>query len=116
MDLALNDTYTDLAMAGGDLITLTGRDETRQRIVVACRTGLGEWAFDINHGVSYLHMRSDPRTTDGLIRGDIVRVVSAVPGVRAVRTVDVRRDTLTRTVRVSVIVDLADGSKTEITV
>jgi hypothetical protein len=100
-DLLLDSDH-DLAWVDGDLVAVTGYQETEQAILQALRTGLGEWAFDTAAGVAYRGGWRVKPLANAVIDADVRRVILGVRGVSRIIKVDIVPDFASRHVTVSV--------------
>ena len=116
-DLLLNSDY-DLAYEAGDLVTVTGHEETQQAIVQALRTGLGEWAFDTAAGVAYRNGWRVRPLANAVIDADVRRVILGVRGVARILAVQIEPDYDTRhvTVGVEVLTTYGQAARAALTV
>lgn len=112
MDLKLDENH-DLAYAAGTLDTVenvTGdAAEVRQSLLIAFKTGLGEWPYDTTEGVAY---RTTVRTRDpdfGAISADYRRVAARRDHVTAVPNVEHTHDPESRELESTVDVETEFG-------
>ena len=109
MDLQLDHTDHDLAWTDGQLGTATGVDEIQQAILIALRTGLGEWIFDLLAGVAYRSLIRGRKRPDAVIEAEIRRVISQVDGVTRIPSVTLDHNPLTRQLTMTATVETIYG-------
>jgi len=114
MDLQL-DTDRDLVFEDGDLATVDGLDELKQRMMIALQTGLGEWAWDTSAGLAYMAIRNASASRgEALAAAEVRRVLLAIDGIQSIQEVSVSRDTGSRHLTVRALVRTVYGT-TEVT-
>lgn len=108
-DLAL-DSNGDLILTGGDLKLVQGT----AAIVQECRTALGLWAgeypFDIEVGTQWQTILNTKAISDATITAEVRRVLLNVDGVVSVDNIEIARNTVARTARISAAVRGNEGA------
>lgn len=100
-DLALDSTG-DLSFDGKDFALVQGSGAISQQLGIALRLWTGEYPFDTTLGVGWDALLNVKGVTDQQIADEVRRVALSVDGVTAVDTVDIVRDTATRTAAITV--------------
>lgn len=102
VDLQLDAKTHDLALdLRGRARLVAGAARVAQQVEVTLLTFLGEWFLDITFGVPYFEtiLVKSPNRTE--IESVIRARVKAVPGVRAVPTVEIEMEASTRRARIT---------------
>ena len=112
MDIKL-DQYGDIAveLVNGipSLVLVDGRDAIAQHLRIVLRTFKGEWFADVNVGVPYHQVIFKKGQPDSVISQTFRRVVSAIPGVKEINSLEIIRDNGTRSVRIQLVIQTTDG-------
>lgn len=118
VDLKINHLLDgDLVIRHGKLQETTGVDEIAQRLRLRVAKQLGEWRYNQASGVPW----ADYEGTTGILgsrngtqraRSLIESVVLATDGVKSVKTLQVRFDTVTRAYALQLEVETTYGSAT----
>lgn len=102
MDIKLDPITHDLVLGRNrDLVLIDGADQIRQQIKITLLTFLGEWFLDTTFGVPYLERIMVKSPSRAQIEAIMRTKVLAVPGVKAVPTVEVDIDAATRRARIT---------------
>lgn len=113
MDLKLGDDGDLAFTSAGDIATVQGGEEVRQRIDLVLSTLRGDYAFDLDFGVSYLEdvfvKPANVSTIDALLRS----AIEAVEGVKRVVAYEGAIDDATRQYGSSFTVELVSGVTVE---
>jgi len=102
MDIALNSTGDDMAYEAGSLSTVTEIDEIKQSLLIALRTGLGEWMFDTSAGVAYRGIVRTSAPKWPAVEAEIRRVCGGVDGVTKITSVRFDHNRATRSLTIYV--------------
>lgn len=70
--------------SAGRLVTVDGIPETKQRVSIVLKAGLGEWAFDTSYGIPWREIAQTRPAPIGAIRANIVAQLLRTPGVDSV--------------------------------
>lgn len=96
IDLAIHPETGDLYLDGTDIAMVTGRDAIAQEIAVRLRWWRREWFLDGRKGVPYVEQLFAKGVSPATIAAVLKREIVAVPGVVAVRSLEVSIDGATR--------------------
>ena len=97
MDLQL-DTTGDLDVSTGDLLLISGTDQTAQRLRIKLQFFLGEWFLDQRVGIPYLDrgdgsvpnpILGNKQISEAAIRAIYARAISTDEAVRSLESLDV---------------------------
>ncbi len=99
------DLATDVAFAGGDLVTVSGVDALDQGLTLAILTRLGDRIFDSGYGFDGLRALGDetnPVLVRERVRISLIATLSHDPRVRAISDVQLETEVFTRTLSVQI--------------
>ena len=109
LDILLADDHDLVLAASGDARLVDGAERIAQQIKVTLLTFLGEWFLDIDFGVPYIEkvlIKSPQRAQlEAVFRARI----ADVPGVLAVRRLDLQIERTLRRLRVNVDIETNEG-------
>lgn len=112
IDLAIHPQTGDLYLDGTDIATVTGRDAIAQEIAVRLRWWRREWFLDGRKGVPYLEELFENGVSEGTVRAILKREIEQVPGVVAVRSMEIALDRVTRRATVGARIETTEGDVT----
>lgn len=96
-------------MTEGELVIVSGRDSLVQSIRRRLQTSRGEWRYDLSHGIPWLRTLGE-KAPLGVIRSIVREALRETPGVLDVETVDLTRNSVTRTLTIAGRVLAEDGA------
>lgn len=112
IDLAIHPQTGDLYLDGTDIATVTGRDAIAQEIAVRLRWWRREWFLDGRKGVPYLEQLFEKGISEGTVRAILKREIEQVPGVVAVRSMEIALDRVTRHATIDARIETTEGEVT----
>lgn len=108
IDISPGGTW-DLVIEAGELATVDGIDEMRQRIGIAMRTHQGEWLYDIDRGVPYIQEILVKSPDLGAIQSRLHAYILSIEGVTAVRSLVITPPTVARELAISIDAETTEG-------
>lgn len=110
-DLRMDDSG-DIWYEDGLIDQVDERDELEQSLLIAFRTGLGEYAFDTEAGVGYRTRVTPKDVSDSARQAEIARVALGREGVTSVREITIETEPVTRDSTIDVRLDTIYGEVT----
>ena len=78
------DTNGEFVIENGDLVYVTGNDETLQRLVINLKVFLGEWFLDPTKGFDFFGQVGGQRQGSPNSRKEIERIVLSTEGISSI--------------------------------
>lgn len=96
-----NPVANDLRLVDGQLVLVTGTESIRQDLAVRLRWFKGEWFLDRRTGVPWFQSILGHKAADATVERIIRRVIQATPGVEAIVSLSISRDSVERDIAIS---------------
>lgn len=107
------DTVTGaLSIENGDLVVVSGLESIQQELILRLQFFQKDWFLDLQAGLPYWEQILEKLTDVGIIKQLYQQEIEATPGVKLVKSLDVRVDSSTRTLYVDFVVSTDLGELT----
>lgn len=110
------DTNGEFVIVNNDLVTVTGNDETLQRVIINLKVFLGEWFLTPDDGFDFFGKVGGQRESSKTPRQEIERVILSTEGIKNISTYSetINRTTGQWSFTIGIVFD--DGQETEVNI